>query len=460
MVPVEACTDGAGKPLTTDQRGEARPVGKGCDVGAFERQVSDVTPTISAIADQTLAAGAEISIGFNVGDETYGSDALKIESSDGKPGVLAEEKLDGKSDKRSITLVAGASSGSTTVTITVTNRDGAQASTTFNVTIKAPVAAVIVTNTADSGAGSLRDAVANAAGAPIQFDRSLNGSTISLQSPINVSVAGGVTIQGPGASQLTIDGGNAVGLFVKDSGDFAISGVTLANGNNDFGGAIRGLNDSGTLTIDACLFLDNHADQYGGAIMSSDALTITNSAFVGNSINWFGGALMSQGNTATILNTTFDSNSAGAGGSALVVYGTATLSFVTITNNVGASAFWTEFQTVTLRNSLVAQNGGGNFHTDSIQAVSGGYNLIDNNNGPFTSDRTDNIGGTIASDAIGDNGGETLTVALEPESAAIDAVPVEACTDAGGTPLTVDQRGFARPAGVACDAGAFERQLK
>ena len=31
------CTDQFGAPLTTDQRGEARPFGTACDLGAFER---------------------------------------------------------------------------------------------------------------------------------------------------------------------------------------------------------------------------------------------------------------------------------------------------------------------------------------------------------------------------------------------------------------------------------------
>lgn len=57
---------------------------------------------------------------------------------------------------------------------------------------------------------------------------------------------------------------------------------------------------------------------------------------------------------------------------------------------------------------------------------------------------------------LADNGGPTLTMALLPGSPAIDAVPVERCTDADGAPLLVDQRGIPRPQGAACDIGAFE----
>jgi hypothetical protein len=39
-IPQDNCVDGAGEPLTEDQRGEPRPAGAGstCDVGAFEAQ--------------------------------------------------------------------------------------------------------------------------------------------------------------------------------------------------------------------------------------------------------------------------------------------------------------------------------------------------------------------------------------------------------------------------------------
>jgi autotransporter family porin len=37
-IPVEDCVDADGLPVTEDQRGEPRPAGDGCDVGAFEVQ--------------------------------------------------------------------------------------------------------------------------------------------------------------------------------------------------------------------------------------------------------------------------------------------------------------------------------------------------------------------------------------------------------------------------------------
>ena len=57
------------------------------------------------------------------------------------------------------------------------------------------------------------------------------------------------------------------------------------------------------------------------------------------------------------------------------------------------------------------------------------------------------------------NGGPTPTVALLPDSPAIDAIPPEACTDMEGNPITTDQRGVPRPQGEGCDIGAFEFSL-
>jgi len=54
------------------------------------------------------------------------------------------------------------------------------------------------------------------------------------------------------------------------------------------------------------------------------------------------------------------------------------------------------------------------------------------------------------------NGGPTETHALLSGSPAIDHIPVLDCTDTGGTPITTDQRGVARPQGSSCDIGAYE----
>src|ERR1700759_3548709 len=66
--------------------------------------------------------------------------------------------------------------------------------------------AATVTTTADSGAGSLRDAInASVAGDTINFAPSLNGQTITLTGGA-LTIDHTLTISGPGAGNLTIDG--------------------------------------------------------------------------------------------------------------------------------------------------------------------------------------------------------------------------------------------------------------
>jgi hypothetical protein len=78
---------------------------------------------------------------------------------------------------------------------------------------------------------------------------------------------------------------------------------------------------------------------------------------------------------------------------------------------------------------------GNNVSTDS------GCNLLDASDSPGT----DPLLGPLA-----DNGGPTMTHALMQDSPAIDRIA------AGCPPPATDQRGVARPAGPACDAGSFE----
>jgi len=42
-IPIGSCTDHLGMPITTDQRGVARPQGSACDIGAYEAQTADLS---------------------------------------------------------------------------------------------------------------------------------------------------------------------------------------------------------------------------------------------------------------------------------------------------------------------------------------------------------------------------------------------------------------------------------
>ena len=92
-------------------------------------------------------------------------------------------------------------------------------------------ATITVTNTSDSGAGSLRHALADAVdGDMINFNSSLNGQTITLTSG-QLVVNESATISGPGADQLAVDANDASRVFYIASGkDVTISRLTITDG--------------------------------------------------------------------------------------------------------------------------------------------------------------------------------------------------------------------------------------
>jgi len=196
-------------------------------------------------------------------------------------------------------------------------------------------ATITVTNSADSGTGSLRQALATAQnGDTIVFNLSLP-ATISLTSAelvINASIG----IIGPGPSLLTVARAQNAPSFpifrVTRDHTVVIQGMTMTNGStgSGFGGA--GIyNDHSNLTLNNCALINNAVDHRvsGGAITSngelsgSASLTINNSILAGNSVApsgtaTFGGAIFNYGihGSATLIinNSTISNNYAFQGG--------------------------------------------------------------------------------------------------------------------------------------------------
>lgn len=104
---------------------------------------------------------------------------------------------------------------------------------------------ITVNSTNDSGAGSLREAIATAAnGDTINFSLP-NLSVITVLTPL--TFVSNVTIVGLGASRLAIDGGSGVVVFIVNAGGtVAITGLTIQNGSQLLGG---GIFNAGTLTL-------------------------------------------------------------------------------------------------------------------------------------------------------------------------------------------------------------------
>ncbi|MBW1687743.1 MAG: hypothetical protein JRS35_22125, partial [Deltaproteobacteria bacterium] len=101
-----------------------------------------------------------------------------------------------------------------------------------------------VSNTDDSGSGSLRQAIIDANGTngadQIVFDATLVGQTITLDSALPV-IAESVTIDGEAAAGLTIDGDGSGRVFFVDTGTVEIANLDVVGGAAEGGaGAGRG----------------------------------------------------------------------------------------------------------------------------------------------------------------------------------------------------------------------------
>ncbi len=109
----------------------------------------------------------------------------------------------------------------------------------------------------DSGAGSLRQAIADAdSGDTITFAHSLRGQTITLTSGA-LDVTKSLDIDGPGASQLAVSGGGNSEVFDVSSGTtVTISGLTITGGSAAQGG---GIYNAGALTLDHDAMTANQA---------------------------------------------------------------------------------------------------------------------------------------------------------------------------------------------------------
>jgi hypothetical protein len=185
----------------------------------------------------------------------------------------------------------------------------------------------IVTTNADSGAGSLRQAIADACpGSTITFAKTVV-SPITLASELSIDE--NLTIQGPGASSLTISGNNSVRVFnigsVTPAIDVTLSGLTLSNGKAPVvgGQAVGGCifnNSTSTLTITSVTVSNSTAQGVfamgGGGILNNNTgtLDITNSTISGNSSSdGFGGGILNNAGTVNITNSNIVGNSAGDG---------------------------------------------------------------------------------------------------------------------------------------------------
>src|ERR1044072_6230151 len=162
----------------------------------------------------------------------------------------------------------------------------------------------IVSNSNDSGPGSLRDVLNNAcSGGKVTFDMSPGHVTspITLTSG-ELAIGQEQTIAGPTDTSLVING-NDNGRVVNVNwweANLKISNLTITGGKANTGAGIR---SEGSLTIKDSTVTGNNAvgaDGSGGAIDTTfnSHLTIINSTISGNTAQGYGGELRNPGNDA------------------------------------------------------------------------------------------------------------------------------------------------------------------
>ena len=273
-----------------------------------------------------------------------------------------------------------------------------------------------VTTTSDTGGGSLRWALSHATGGEtIRLDPSLDGQTINLASTLILPVS--VTIEGPAARGVTINGGKQIRLFeMTDSGTWSFKNLHLKDGKSpDNGSAGAVLGQSGHRLV------IQHSTVSGNESPSISAIYVGQIAMSNVTVS---------GNVST----------GPVPFSAVVASGNLTLVNSTIAHNVGSGV--SASQQFSLRNSLLANNTVANCSFVGQQQV---YEMKNMSTDGSCGGPNDVIVADPKLSALADNGGPGPTHALMAGSPAIGV---------GISCQPVDQRYI--PRDTPCDLGAFE----
>jgi hypothetical protein len=196
-----------------------------------------------------------------------------------------------------------------------------------------------VINANDAGAGSLRQAIVDANGAAgadtINFDTTFFSTPRTVTLAGQLDVTDSVTINGPGAANLTVTGNNASRVF-NISSTTSILNVTVA-GLRITGGNVTGADGGGVfidnenVTIQDSVIIGNTVgaatNSSGGGIgvFTDGRLTVRNSTVSGNSSTGRGGGIYFYDSGSLVVeNSTISGNTSGQqrGGGGIYFYGT------------------------------------------------------------------------------------------------------------------------------------------
>lgn len=359
---------------------------------------------------------------------------------------------------------------------------------------------LVVTNTNDAGAGSLREAVLVAQeGDAIGFAPSLDGATIALGSEL--TIARGIVIDAP-ANGITLDGnGNGPVMVIEapvNGGSVTMKRLRVTGGS----GGIFAF--SGAIALEDCTIEGNSGGASGGIFVVNGTLSLLRTVVRNNtSRNYGGGVLVEMGATATITNSTISGNSSEQAGGGIQANGDVMLIGSTVSGNTarfGGGGLASQAAVVVIRNSTFSENNamqdafnppfGSNIQNGSAIIIEHST-LVGNSSGPNIEVSQPGIvlrNSILVSPIAVCTTAYGYQVALEganvisDNSCAVESGPAPIIGDAKLAPLavdgltavhhllagspalnaaptclvSVDQRGAARPQAGACDVGSIE----
>lgn len=269
-----------------------------------------------------------------------------------------------------------------------------------------------VVNTNDSGAGSMRDAVAIAVAGDVVDATGIAGTITLTSGQIDITAGTDITITGSGAAILTIDCNFASRAFNIYDADVVINNLSIINGktnDNNGGGGIRAVFGSDlTLsycTIDNCEAIESLNTRGGGIdVVTYDpgnwnengAVTvIIEYCQIENCRSYIGGGARLIGNaqdfTIDIHNTTFKNNSTGNYGTLNSGNDGGAMEIVPHQNSIAAGT------SISIVNSTYSANStGGPWNSRAGGALSLGTGNYDINSCTFSTNNTPTDGGAIS----------------------------------------------------------------